>query len=41
MIILTNPLVPDAGYSECPDKLVSLKVKLQLNHGFLFLHPRH
>ena len=23
-----NPLVPDAHYSECPDKLVSLQIKL-------------
>ena len=36
-----NPLVPDAHYSERPDKQVSLQIKLieatlQLNCGYLF-----
>ena len=38
-----NPLVPNAHYSECPDKQVSLQIKfieatLHLNCGFYFLH---
>ena len=40
-----NPLVPDAHYSERPDKQVSLQIKLieaalQLNCGFLFFGTR-
>ena len=40
-----NPLVPDAHYSERPDKQASLQIKLveatlQLNCGFIFIAPR-